>query len=196
MRQMSSTHSAICGITCETQVPLCPCCLNLKGVPMRGPGLPKKGSTPGSLWPSLLVSWGLGSKRSNPLGPPSWNNQITALARGVSRGMCWATAFRAVGAANSPWSLNRVARASMPMPEPHRVSMSRRVQRRGFSRCESQMLILVIVQEFVQSEHGLAVIHQGFLPCLIAANLRLLCEEIQRKFQFLWVGGTTERHQE
>src|SRR5579863_5741457 len=84
---ISSTCCAISGYQSETQMPDCPYCLNVRLVPiselllvpMAVMTLPKDA---GMGWPLSSLSFGLGSKRSTWLGPPSMKSQMTDLALG------------------------------------------------------------------------------------------------------------------
>src|SRR6266853_255480 len=87
MMDISSTCSATFGYQSDTHAPLWPYCLKVRLepssvlllVPMAVMGFPKEA---GMGWPESSVSFGLGSKRSTWLGPPSMNSQITDFAFG------------------------------------------------------------------------------------------------------------------
>src|SRR5262245_45363236 len=74
-----STCLATLGYWSHTHAPLSPYCLKENGDFISGPGLPLKTSME-IVWPSRLVSSGLGSNKSTELGAPSMKNQITDLA--------------------------------------------------------------------------------------------------------------------
>src|SRR5262249_44555553 len=84
---ISSTCCAIFGYQSETHMSLWPYCLNVRleassvllAVPIAVIGLPNDA---GMGWPFSSSSFGLGSKRSTWLGPPSMNNQMIDLAFG------------------------------------------------------------------------------------------------------------------
>src|SRR5207245_6383681 len=87
MMDISSTCCATLGYQSETHMPLRPYCLKVRLearrvlllVPMAVIGFPKEA---GMGWPFNSTSFGLGSKRSRWLGPPSMKSQITDLALG------------------------------------------------------------------------------------------------------------------
>jgi hypothetical protein len=87
----------------------------LKGDFINGPGLPLNTSIFTRL-PSNLSNSGFGSNKSNPLGAPSMNNQITDFAFAGK----WATfgASGPVGAARTASLFSRSARATIPNPAP------------------------------------------------------------------------------
>src|SRR6185369_12257440 len=99
---MSSTCCAMFGYQSETQIPLWPCCFQVRldgisvlpPVPMAVIGFPNEA---GSGWPARRSSSGLGSNKSMWLGPPSMNTQITDLALGAKCG-----AFGARGSSGEP----------------------------------------------------------------------------------------------
>src|SRR5258708_25395424 len=85
---MSSTCWAMLGYQSDTQIPLCPYCLNVRlegimpflDVPGMAVNLGRIDSGRGC--PCSSTSLGLGSKISMWLGPPSIKSQITDLALG------------------------------------------------------------------------------------------------------------------
>ena len=120
---ISSTCLATLGYRSHTQAPDWPCRRNLNGDFISGPGLPLNTSILTRL-PSFLSSSGFGSNRSTPLGAPSMNSQITALALA---GKC--VGFGAsgpAGAARAASRFRRSASATMPNPAPARCRKRRR----------------------------------------------------------------------
>jgi hypothetical protein len=85
---MSSVCLAISGSQSETQIPLCPCCFQVRfegmsvlfEVPMAVTTLPNDA---GMGCPASFSRVGFGSKRSMWLGPPSMKIQMTDLAVGL-----------------------------------------------------------------------------------------------------------------
>src|SRR6266404_998904 len=127
---MSSTHSARCGKSDETSMPLCPYFLNCQGDASSGvsPLVNWLGTLPklsGSCWPSYFLSAGLGSKVSMWLGAPTMNRKITDLA--FAGKCCGLGASGFSRAAAKPSRSSRYCRASAPNPCAARVSTSRRV---------------------------------------------------------------------
>src|SRR5258708_8084012 len=127
---MSSTHSARCGNSDETSMPLCPYFLNCHGDDNSGvsPLVNWLGTLPklsGSCCPSYFFSAGLGSKVSIWLGAPTMKRKITDLA---FAGKCCGlgdSGFSRVAA--KPSRSSRYCRASAPNPCAARVNTSRRV---------------------------------------------------------------------
>src|SRR5229473_596700 len=107
MMDIWSTCCAMLGYQSDTHMPLCPYCLKVRFepssvlllVPMAVIGLPKEA---GMGCPFISVSFGLGSKRSTWLGPPSMNSQITDFAFGSWCGFLGARGSTMVGAAGRP----------------------------------------------------------------------------------------------
>src|SRR6266446_5755006 len=127
---MSSTHSARCGNSEETSIPLWPYFLNGQGDASSGvsPLVNWLGTLPklsGSCCPSYFLSAGLGSKVSMWLGAPTMNRKITALAFAGKCCGLGASGFSRVAA--KPSRSSRYCRASAPNPCAARVSTSRRV---------------------------------------------------------------------
>src|SRR5207302_7464998 len=83
---ISSTCSAMFGYQSDTQRPLCPYCLKVRFDGIRPffdvPGIAVNFGRieSGIGWPAISSSFGLGSKRSTWLGPPSMKSQMMDLA--------------------------------------------------------------------------------------------------------------------
>src|SRR5580704_10166447 len=198
---MSSTCCAMLGYQSETQIPLWPCCFQVRfegisvlpPVPMAVMGLPNDA---GSGWPASRASSGFGSNRSTWLGPPSMKTQITDLALGGKCGAFGASGSSAGTLAPARLSPSSAEKASAPNPLPvfHRNS------RRDRFLIERPS---VDVDELVRVHQGLAEVHQGRGLELIGAgrrgdrltglvalrqNLELAIEERQRGISLRGIG--------
>src|SRR5262249_5153877 len=116
----------------QTHAPDWPYRLKVNGDFISGPGLPLNTSIAIRL-PWLRSNSGLGSKRSNALGAPSMNSQITDFALGVKCGARVGVA-RSLGdsaALVSAGAYSKSARASIPRPPPARARNCRLVTGRA-----------------------------------------------------------------